>query len=62
MGMRFVSPQEAMAFVNWLNFQGITRRDIVVAIESDFGAAQAFFGAALIWFRAEQKRRAAVAK
>ncbi|CAG0936310.1 hypothetical protein TFLX_05178 [Thermoflexales bacterium] len=62
MGVRFVSPQEAVAFVNWLNFQGITRRDIAAAIESDFGAAQVFFGAALMWFRVEQERRAAVTK
>ncbi len=58
--VRFVSLQEALAFVNWLNFQGITRRDIVAACESDFEAAQVFFGAALIQFRAKQKRRAAV--
>ena len=62
MGLRFVSPHEAVAFVNWLNFQGITRRDIAAAIESDFEAAQVFFGMALLRFRAEQRRRAAVAQ
>ena len=62
MGLRFVSPQEAVAFVNWLNFQGIARRDIAAAIESDFEAAQVFFGMALIQFRAERKRRTAVAQ
>ncbi len=58
--VRFESPQEAIAFVNWLTFQGITRADMVMAIESDFRAAQEFFGAALLKFRAEQSRRAAV--
>ncbi len=58
--VRFTSRQEAIAFVNWLIFQGIRRDMIAAAIESDFQAAQEFFGMALLRFRAEQDRRAAV--
>ncbi len=58
--VRFRSYQEATAFVGWLIFQGITRDMIAAAIESDFQAAQEFFGVALLRFRAERVRRAAV--
>ncbi len=62
MHLRFLSSQEAGAFVNGLHFQGITRRDIVAAVESDFEAAQMFFGLALLRYRAEQRKRAAVVR
>ncbi len=58
--VRFTSPQEATAFLNWLTFHGITRGAVAGAIESDFRAAQEFFGMALLRFRAERERRAAV--
>ncbi len=60
MTVRFVSLQEALAFMNWLNFRGITRESIAAAIEVDFRAAQEFFGTALLKFRDEQERRFAV--
>lgn len=55
--VRFNSPQEATAFVNWLTFYGITREAITAAAEFDFRAAQEFFGTALLRFRAERERR-----
>lgn len=58
--VRFDSPQEATAFIDWLNFRGITRGDMAAAIESDFQAAQEFFGTALLKFRAERQRRIAL--
>jgi len=58
--VRFRSGQEYLAFIAWLNFQGITRGDIAQAIASDYRAAQEFLGTALLKFRAEQERRAAV--
>ncbi len=58
--VRFTSTQEAIAFLNWLTFHGITGGDVAAAIESDFRAAQEFFGATLLRFRAEQERRIAL--
>lgn len=58
--VRFDSRQEVAAFVNWLIFQGITRDMMAAAIGSDFQAAQEFFGLALVRFRAERERRAAI--
>ncbi len=62
MGVRFTSTREAIAFINWLYLQGITRRNIAAAIESDFEAAQVFFGLTLLEFRAEKDRRVAVSE